>query len=238
MKKQIKLNFVTFLCAAVLVLAAAAASFAQSVFVYPTQLYRFRISNSNLGYLLTQSYAEGVSHGYVFEGEVGAVYNPPPGYVPATPDLVPIHQWTIIQSGRAYTYYSYVYFNAPPNYHYDGVRGYMFAPGLQSVNLSIIPNQPPTTRLLYKLTAYYSTSKGYWFGKATPLATNPISYTLESPPGGVGFAYQGITASYLPSPFGTCPGCTPAPPSLLINKEGDGLAENDSDRMVFSPQPQ
>jgi hypothetical protein len=236
MKKQLKLKFATLLCVAVVLLAAAAESFAQSqVYVYPTQLYRFRISNTNLGYLLTPSYSEGVSHGYTHEKTVGSIYVPPAGFVPSTPNLVPIHQWTVIQNGRAYTYYSYVYFNAPSNYTYDGVRGYMFAPTLQSITLSPFPGFPQTY-LLHRLRAYYSESKGFWFGTGDPLATNPVTYINENPPNNSGFVFQGITATYLPSPYGTCPGCTPPPPSLLVEKEGDGLAENHDNRMPFVSQ--
>ena len=237
MKKQLQSKLMIFLCFAAILFATSVESFAQTrIFVYPTQLYRFRISNTNLGYLLTQIYSEGVNHGYAYNGVVGSIYVPPAGYVPLTSNLVPIHQWTVIQNGRAYTYYSYVYSTQGSNYTYDGIRGYMFGPGLESVNMSQLPGQPPQNFLLHKIYRRYSSSKGFWYPKGDPLSTNPVTYITESDPTS-GFSDQGTVAGWLPTPYGTCPGCPPTPPVLgAAEAEKLGQADNQDDRMAFVQQ--
>src|SRR5262245_51741949 len=109
-----------FLCltlfASVVVIVSPAVEGQSAVIVQPTRIYRFVVSFQDGGFLLTGIYPEGPANGYTFEpvainipgdGYLG-MYVPPPGYT-ADPSsgLVPLHRWTVIQSGwRTYYYYS------------------------------------------------------------------------------------------------------------------------------------
>lgn len=247
MKKLLKMKTVVVLFVAVVICMTAVETFAQTqVYVYPTQLYRFRISNQNLGYLLTQYYSEGVNHGYTYEGVVGSIYTAPPPnngvFLPRSSDLLPIHQWTVIEHGRAYTYYSFVYSAHGSNYTYDGIRGYMFNPSLQAAFVNPYFNQPPQYVPLNKVHRWYSQSKGYFYGTAIPVNTsvNPYVYSYQSPPTS-GFDFNhGDVGGWLSTGYGTCPGCNLAPaPEPVPVEQSDSAPTSDSEmenyqyRMVF-----
>ena len=136
-------------------------------------LYRFKISPSNLGYLLTPIYNEGAGHGYSFDRTIASIYPIIGGYSPdPSAGLVPLHQWTVIQNGRAYTYYSTQYGNYGSNYHYDGSRGYVFPPGSGTVG---------------EIRSYYSSSKGFFHGGVFVPGDLPVQ--------NAGYNYQGVVAS-------------------------------------------
>lgn len=179
-----------------------------SLQVPPAYLFRFRISNSNLGYLLTPIYAEGVAHNYIYERYMASIYPLIPGFEPDPSSmLAPLHQWTVIEQGRAYTYYSTYYSTVGSNYHYDGVRGYIFPPDGPGFPIGV----------------YYSTKKGFFFGSGPVPAGN-----LDPPVAGVGYIYQGILGNGAAFALGSpgqfpagCPTntyCFPAPgPSVRYN---------------------
>lgn len=173
--------------------------------VPPYQLFRFRISNSNLGYLLTPSWNEGINHGYFFEaifsnegGTAGIYPVPAPGYTPdPASGLVPLHRWTVIEHGRAYTYYSTYYANYGSNYHYDYIQGYVFPAGQTSHRF---PNGFVTH--LSQMSSFYSQSFGYWNGNG---AIGFQDY-FEPPPNS-SFTYQGDIFSLPQAGASTYNGC-------------------------------
>lgn len=196
------------LCLLVLTFVYEQNSFArqQQLAVKPTHLYKFRIRNDYLGYLLTPYYSEGLYHGYTYEEVIGSIYVPPPGYVPdPSAGLVPLHQWTVIQNGRAYTAYDHIYSTHGGNYHYDGIRGYIYHPGLTSITSTFDPNNPQEV-YLSKFTRRYSQTYGFWYGHAVPFRTdvNPILYSFSQPPTS-SFDSVAIIGGYFPTVCGTSP---------------------------------
>jgi hypothetical protein len=178
-----------------LFLSFASAALAQvptgPVSVTPLELYRFRMSNVNLGYILTWSYDEGVNSGYVYDGIVGGIYPiPAAGYTPdPASGLVPLHRWTVIMHGRASTVHAtYFLTNVPSNYTYDGIRGYVFPAGTTS------HNYPGVTVNLGQIYNYYDQTYGYWYGRAG-----------ESPPLAYNYIYQGLLCASTPAATGTRP---------------------------------
>lgn len=145
--------------------------------VRPAHLFRFRISNLNLGYLLTPIYSEGVFHNYTFERSFSTIFPVVPGYEPdPSTMLVPLHQWTVIEHGRPYAAYSTYYTAQGSNYHYDGVRGYIYHQNGPGIPIGI----------------YYSQSKGFFYGYGTPGPVFP-----DSPPSGAGYVFHGVLGNGL-----------------------------------------
>jgi hypothetical protein len=170
--------------ALLLIVLLSAVGLAQAqIFVPPVELYRFRVSNTNLGYMLTPYYSEGVNNGYAYEGPVGFIYIPSvSGAVPVNSGLLPVHKWRVVQNGRVYFRYSMAYTSQGSGYTYQGILGYMYAPSLNSVTL-----QTPLgtdTYSIYKVRSCYSQSYGYYHGKLWPpgIIGVPPYYTFEMPP--------------------------------------------------------
>ncbi len=137
---------------------------------------------------------------------IGSIYAAPPGYVPdPSSGLVPLHQWTVIQNGRAYTAYDHVYSTQGSNYHYDGIRGYVYHPGLTSITSTFDPNNPREV-YLSKFTRRYSQTYGFWYGNAVPYRTDvdPILYSFSQPPTS-SFDGVAIIGGYFQTVCGTSP---------------------------------
>jgi hypothetical protein len=218
----------------------------QSIRLAPTALYRFRISDTNLGYLLTGLYSQGLnsgSHPYTLDyvnsafhsccaapalgpyGIVGGIYRPPSGYEGWIPDsnsgLIPIYQWTVIEHGRAYTYLSTTYAVLGGNYTYDGIIGYAFNPNETNQHIYSSSDGYHNIPIYTHLSSFYSQSYGYWNGDGI----GGFESLPELPPGGTvpqggTFNYQSNVAA-LPAPYqGTAPGQTCAgfqgPPPCLF----------------------
>ena len=157
-------------------------------FVSPVPFYRFRVSNTNLGYLYTASFQEGINAGFTPDGVlhnpdgvIGFIVVPPA--TNATPvdgqGLQPLYRWRVIESGRAY-YYLSPFFTTTlgSNYTFEGIAGYTF-------------NLNDTSHLGLVFTAYYSQSYGYWYGlngEKVPDASVEFSPFLP-PPSGCQFLY-------------------------------------------------
>lgn len=132
--------------------------------VSPTALYRFQISFWDGGHLLTHFYNEGAANGHldntfihpVLNSPMG-IYRPPDGYTPdPSSGLVRLHRWRVVQSGwRVYYYYSTFFSQQGSDYHYEGVAGWVYPAGTQSV--------PAIGSPLGPLAAWYSTDLGYWW---------------------------------------------------------------------------
>jgi hypothetical protein len=165
---------------------------AQPVIVKPTELYRFNISFSDGGFLLTGNFQEGVDAGFTPEDLpmrtnrgnflFMGIYVPPNGYTPdPSSGLVPLHRWLVIQDGRSYFYYSTVLSIQGSDYHYQGIQGYVFPPG--------------TTQFrgfeLTKMSSWYSQDHGYWNGTGVPVADAGFFIELPPEPPLSGFAFQG-----------------------------------------------
>jgi hypothetical protein len=190
--------------------------------VTPTILYRFRISNSDLGYFYTPWYSVGANAGYIYEGAMpdGAggivgIYVPPAGYTPDPAEyLTPLHQWTVIQNGwRTYYYYSTYYRFIGGDYHYNGVVGYVY-PFDQNTHTYNSINAGPITATLGKVSAWYSQSYGYWYGGGQIGS----GYILEPPPNGT-YGNHGVVFATPKAMMGNHPGagsCTPDNPSCHI----------------------
>lgn len=163
------------LAALTIALAPPPAAKAQSgpISAAPTPiLYRWRVSNSNLGYMLHQSLAAGQNLGYTNEGSVfqpffpnsqrAGIVNPqPPGYTPAPGNpLIPIYQWRVVQSGRTYYYYSGPSFGGGSGYYYEGQLGWVLPPNYTTPSGSTVQGVP--------INYYYSTRYGYWYTSQRP----------------------------------------------------------------------
>ena len=165
--------------------------------VVPTRLYRFVVSPSDGGRLLTGYYQEGPANGYAWEstainipgdGNVG-MYVPPSGYTPdPSSGLVALHRWTVIQNGwRTHYYYSTYYTVQPPDRFYNGIAGYVFPPGT---------TQTPNGLPLHQLSVFYSQTMGFWNG----YGADGYGYQ-EQPPAQGNYQDQGIIAALPPSVF-------------------------------------
>jgi hypothetical protein len=175
----------------------ANAQLPQRVLVTPTETYRFTISFSDGGYMLTGSWQEGQAWGYTPDllpvrgsrnGNLGIYLPPFPGYTPdAGEGLVPLHRWRVIQNGwRNYFYYSIYYGVLGGDYHYEGIQGYVFPPGQATFR-----GAP-----LSQVSSWYSQSKGYWNGGGT--IPEDVCCFPEQPPDS-SFVYQGKVCAM---PFG------------------------------------
>jgi hypothetical protein len=193
--------------------------------VSPVPFYRFRVSNTNLGFLYTASFQEGANAGFTPDGVlhnsngvIGYIVVPP--VANATPvngqGLQPLHRWRVIESGRAYWYLSPFYSTLGGNYTYEGIAGYTF---------NLYDNNHPG----FTFTAFYSQSYGYWFaldGERQPDASVDYSPYLP-PPSNCQFQYinpanglyycstyrnHGSICKLLPGPSGSFTFTTPPPP--------------------------
>lgn len=147
--------------------------------VSPVPFYRFRVSNSNLGYLYTASFQEGMNAGYTPDGVlhnsngiIGYIVVPPTAN--STPvsgqGLQPLHRWRVVENGRTYFYLNPGYGTNGGNYTYEGIAGYTF-------------NLNDNTHPGFTFTAYYSQRYGYWFaldGERRPDAS--VEYSPWLPP--------------------------------------------------------
>lgn len=143
----------------------------------PVTLYRWRVSNTNLGYMLHQSLSAGQNLGYTSEGSVFQTFQPgalmagiippqPPGYTPAPGNpLIPIYQWRVVQGGRTYYYYSGPSFGGGPGYYFEGLLGWVLPANYQQGSATDINGRPIHGA---PINYYYSTSKGYWYTTFRP----------------------------------------------------------------------
>ena len=175
--------------------ATASRAGAQTVpqIVQPTTLFRFAVSPWDGGHLLTGWHTEGPANGYTSDpisapGAGLGIYLPPAGWTPAPGSgLVPLHRWLVIQDGwRTYFYYSTGYVDLTgTDYHYQGIAGYVFPPGM---------TQTPSGYPLHQLSVFYSQDLGYWNGYGA------IGYGfVESPPSHssyqANYIYHGIACA-------------------------------------------
>lgn len=179
----------------------------------PTKLYRFQVSYSDGGHLLTGVYQDGVNYGYSYDEIFGVgIYLPPAGYT-ADPSagLVPLHQWTVIQNGwRTYYYYSPFYSTTlGSDYHYNGIVGWVYPAGTTQPN----PAFPPGS--LTQLSVYYSQDLGYWNGYGV---AGYAPFIVENPPNRpnkLNYVYQGIACALPQSQFDS-----QHPPNPLVINHG------------------
>jgi hypothetical protein len=196
----------------------------QQAIVQPTELYRFNVSASDGGFLLTGSWQEGLAWGYnqplapmqMNRGNFAwmGIYVPPgPGWTPdPSAGLVPLHRWLVIQDGwRNYYYYSTFFSQHGSDYYYHGIQGYVLP-----ANQTTFRGTPVT-----KLSSWYSQSYGYWNGTGAPVAD--AGFFIELPPHS-SYAFHGTIC--------TVPGAItstrfPTPPVFPTNW----------DVVFFAPQP-
>lgn len=196
-----------------------------TTFVSPVPFYRFRVSNTNLGFLYTASFQEGVNAGFTPHGANGSSSGVI-GFivVPPTQDSTPVagqglqalHRWRVIESGRAYWYLSPFFSTHGSNYTYEGIAGYTF-------------NLNDTTHFGLVLTAFYSQKYGYFFsldGERLPDASfdfgpfGPVpsgcEFIYTNPANGLSYcsSYRnhGSICKLLQNNFGSFAFTTPAPP--------------------------
>ena len=202
-----------------------------SVIVRPTELYRWRISFADGGFLLTGNFQEGVNAGYLQElspvrtnrGNFpwAGIYVPPPGYTPdPSSGLVPLHRWLVIQDGwRNYYYYSTVLSFHGSDYHYQGVQGYVFPAGATHFR----------GFELTKLSVWYSQSHGYWNGTGIPGVD--AGFFIEPPPPAPlsGFEFHGQLCSVVGAVMGNqFPPNPNQPPSTIFDVTFNPPAPNAS----------
>lgn len=167
------------------------------IIVQPTAIYRFQISYSDGGHLLTTNFQEGSANGYTFDPfnlpsfDGMGIYVPPAGYTPdSSTGLVPLHRWRVVQNGwRVYFYYSTYFAEHGSDYHYEGIIGYVFTPDRIIISNPAFPQPLP----LYPLSIWYSTDLGFWNGYNT-FPGSPV----EQPPnrsGKAAYLPQGLIAS-------------------------------------------
>ena len=213
-------------------LATSPSAFAQGgpVPVTPTRLYRFQVSYSDGGHLLTGIYQNGVSYGYTYDPIFPGVgiYVPPAGYTPKpSVGLVPLHQWTVIQNGwRTYYYYSPFFSTSlGSDYHYNGIVGYVFPAGTTQHHFDGIDGngQANFTVPLTQLSIWYSQDLGYWNGAGV----SGYDAFTESPPNRAGklpYIFQGIDCALPIAQFDS----QNPPNPLVINHAWD---------VIFFPPP-
>jgi hypothetical protein len=212
-------------CLALITCAASSLLAQTTTFVSPVPFYRFRVSNTNLGYLYTASFQEGVNAGFTPDGAlhnsngiIGYIVVPPAQN--ATPNagqgLVPLHRLRVIESGRAYWYLTTTLGSYGSNYTYEGIAGYAF-------------NLADTTHAGLTFTAYYSQRYGYWFalnGERPPDASldfspyggapSPCDFVHVNPANGLyycsSYSNHGAIAKLPQSQIGSFAFTTPPPP--------------------------
>jgi hypothetical protein len=165
------------LCCLALVTGAMSLLAQTTTFVSPVPFYRFRVSDTNLGYLYTASFQEGANAGFTPDGGLGnpngvigfVVVPPAQNSTPvAGQGLVPLHRLRVIESGRAYWYLTTTLGTYGSNYTYEGIAGYA---------LNLADPRPGLT-----LTAYYSQSYGYWFSSGGERVPDRSYFSPYGPP--------------------------------------------------------
>ncbi len=158
-------------------------------FFPPHELYKFHMGSTN-GYFYTPWYSQGAAY-YSYQGPIGSgpstgttagIYpNPQQGYTPVpAAGLLPLYQWTVIEGFRSYLYLSiYNYGNPGSNYHFNGIAGYVYPPSTTFDPLFGMPT--------VKVSAWYSQSRGYWYG-----INEPADGIYEHPPSGWGYQFHGV----------------------------------------------
>lgn len=221
----------------------------QGIEVVPTPLYRFEVSYWDGGHLLTGYYQEGPANGYSYDPipypsvDGLGIYVPPPGYVPgANSGLVPLHRWTVIQDGwRTHYYYSTYYTEQPSDRYYNGIAGYVYPPGTESI---FVPGTIQGVFPLHQLSVFYSSDLGFWNGYGGFAV--PGNQYFELPPdrsGRSSYGYQGIICALPPAnnslyakPFGPSggggsggenSGCNPPSSSLNACQHNGGWWDYD-----------
>lgn len=186
----------------------------------PTTLYRFRVSNTNLGYMLHPFVSAGQNLGYTNEGSVfislssntqkaGIVLPQGTGYTPAAGNpLIPIYQWRVVQSGRTYYYYAGASFHGGSGYYFEGQLGWVLPPNFQPTTI----NGQPVSGV--PINYYYSQRYGYWYTNQrpdVPQAAN-ICFPDSCNAATTTYRFQGV-GFMLPTwdeqPFCILPGCIP-----------------------------
>lgn len=170
-------------------------------FATPVTLYRWRVHNSNLGYMLHQSLAAGQNLGYTNEGSVFQTFLPgapvagiippqPPGYTPAPGNpLIPIYQWRVVQGGRTYYYYSGPSFGGGPGYYFEGQLGWVLPANYQQGSAtSTNGRQIRGAAINY----YYSTSKGYWYTTFRPEVPQAVNVCFPDGCTNSSYVFQGV----------------------------------------------
>lgn len=187
----------------------------------PTTLYRFRVSNTNLGYMLHPFISAGQNLGYTNEGSVfqsttsstqvaGIVLPQPTGYKPAAGNpLIPIYQWRVVQSGRTYYYYSGPSFTGGAGYYFEGQLGWVLPANFQATST---PNGQ-----LYQgvpINYYYSQKYGYWYTNRRPDVPGPGAgcFPDTCTAANTSYRFQGVgfqLPTWDPQPACILPACIP-----------------------------
>jgi hypothetical protein len=190
-------------------------------------LYRFRVSNNNLGYMLHPFVTAGQNLGYTNEGQLWPPFGPDsgglvlpqgPGVTPAAGNpLIPIYQWRVVQGSRTYYYYSGPSHTGGSGYYFEGQLGWVLPPSFQSGTL-VNGRSVFAAPVHY----YYSQRYGYWYA-ALPEGSNPLAVCY--PDGGCGgptsFAYHGV--GFKIPIWSTAPSCQfggdiCGPPTFIFNQ--------------------
>ncbi len=168
------------------------------ILVRPTAFYRFEISSTDGGYLLTHVFNEGAANGHTFvpfnqpSFDGMGIYRPPDGYAPdASAGLVPLYRWRVVESGwRVYYYYTTYFAQHGSNYYYEGIAGWVFPPGTTYTDSDALFEK--VSLPVYPLAIWYSTDLGFWYG----YNTYPGSPVEQPPyrPGKSPFYPQGLIA--------------------------------------------
>ena len=164
-------------------------------FIPPHELYRFHMGSTN-GYFYSPWYSHTVQY-YAFLGPIGSgaatgktagIYpNPGQGYTPdPAAGLLPLYQFTVIQGFRSYLHFTLYPTGQGSGYHFNGIAGYAY-PASTTVD-------PLFGQQTVKVSAWYSQSRGYWYGLG-----EPADGIYEYPPGGQGYAHHGVPFR-LPAP--------------------------------------
>jgi hypothetical protein len=188
-----------------LLLAAAGLSTPTSVHaqsnqlsVRPSTLFRFRVSNSKRGYMLTGIAQRGFALNYFNEGSLfpndqlagisisaGIVLPPAANYTPAAgQQLVPLYQWRVVQGSRTYYYYATSYQSLGGGYYFEGLVGYVLP---SNFTTTVINGQ---TVQAAPVNYYYSPSYGYWYSTTRPELIGGCFPDTCSP--GSSYSFQGV----------------------------------------------
>jgi hypothetical protein len=167
----------------------------ESQFLPPYELYRFHMGSTN-GYFYSPWYQHTAQY-YSYLGPIGSgastgttagIYpNPQQGYTPdPASGLLPLYQWTVIEGFRSYIHLSIYYGYHGSNYHFNGITGYVYP---ASTTVDPLFGMPTV-----KVSAWYSQSRGYWYGIG-----EPADGIYEYPPYGAGYQFHGVPFR-LPAP--------------------------------------
>ena len=173
------------------------------LFLPPHELYKFHMGSTN-GYYYTPWYSQGAAY-YSYQGPIGSgastgttagIYpNPQQGYTPdPASGLLPLYQFTVIQGFRSYIHFSLSSSGQGSGYYFNGIAGYVYPPSTTVDPLFGMPT--------VKVSAWYSQSRGYWYG-----LKEPADGIYEHPPAGQGYQFHGVPFR-LPAPptTATAPG--------------------------------